>query len=161
MNNIDYANGMSCGMCIAASGTGSGSGRNPLPTNKIRYGVSKDVVVVDRCPECGKGSVDWRDNTQLDGRFGMKWYPVQCPVGATKLQYKTEGSNVWYLKLSIRNSRVPVSAVAIDCNHDGNWANMAHSGTDHAWIYNSGSEGLVRSGCRLRVSSVLGGAVVE
>jgi expansin (peptidoglycan-binding protein) len=40
-----------------------------------------------------------------DGRWAVDIQAVQCPVGNTKLEYKFQGSNPWYLKIQVRNSR--------------------------------------------------------
>lgn len=49
------------------------------------------------------GSVDLAENG--DGRWEVEIQAVQCPVGSTKLEYKFQGSNPWYLKLQVRNAR--------------------------------------------------------
>ncbi len=44
-----------------------------------------------------------------DGRWTIAWTPVQCPVGtaqgASTFFYSFQGSNYWYLKLQIANTR--------------------------------------------------------
>ena len=44
-----------------------------------------------------------------DGRWGIAWTPVQCPVGTggntSHFYYSFQGSNPWYLKLQIANAR--------------------------------------------------------
>ncbi len=44
-----------------------------------------------------------------DGRWTILWTPVQCPVGvgraASPFFYSFQGSNPWYLKLQIANTR--------------------------------------------------------
>ena len=40
-----------------------------------------------------------------DGRWDVEIQAVQCPVGDTKIQYSYQGSNLWYIKLQVRNAR--------------------------------------------------------
>ena len=44
-----------------------------------------------------------------DGRWGIAWTPVQCPVGTGRntshFFYSFQGSNPWYLKLQVANAR--------------------------------------------------------
>ncbi|CAM9388752.1 unnamed protein product [Phaeothamnion confervicola] len=146
-------------MCIAITGTGGGSGGNPLPKDKITYGI-----VVDECPfpGCagGIGGIDFRRNG--DGLWNIDWYPVECPVGGGSFSYSTEGSNPTYLKLQVQGQRVPVSALAIDLNGDGTFLPLDRTpyGDNH-WIYNAGSEGTVGGSMDVRVTSIFGDVVVD
>ena len=40
-----------------------------------------------------------------DGRWDIEIRAVQCPVGTSAIQYWLQGSNAWYLKLQVRNTR--------------------------------------------------------
>ena len=40
-----------------------------------------------------------------DGRWDVSIQAVQCPVGSSKLEYKFQGSNPYYIKLQVRNAR--------------------------------------------------------
>ena len=56
---------------------------------------------------CAPGALD--QASEGDGRWGIAWTPVQCPVGTghntTHFFYSFQGSNPWYLKLQIANAR--------------------------------------------------------
>eukprot|EP00397_Hematodinium_sp_SG-2012_P048331 GEMP01055325.1.p1 GENE.GEMP01055325.1~~GEMP01055325.1.p1 ORF type:complete len:259 (+),score=61.83 GEMP01055325.1:455-1231(+) len=93
-------------MCVRYHGSAAGGlGSDPISTEW------KTAIVVDRCPECKKGDLDF--GAKKDGRWGIEWYAIPCPVGSSKVQYAFEGSNKWYLKLQVRNTLVPVKEVAI------------------------------------------------
>ena len=57
-------------------------------------------------PQCA-GALD--QASPGDGRWTILWTPVQCPVGvgrtASPFFYSFQGSNPWYLKLQIANTR--------------------------------------------------------
>ena len=40
-----------------------------------------------------------------DGRWKVSIQAIQCPVGNSKIEYRLEGSNDWYIKLQVRNER--------------------------------------------------------
>lgn len=40
-----------------------------------------------------------------DGRWQINWYPVQCNVTNTPFYYSFQGSNTWYLKMQVANTR--------------------------------------------------------
>eukprot|EP00397_Hematodinium_sp_SG-2012_P065586 GEMP01095763.1.p1 GENE.GEMP01095763.1~~GEMP01095763.1.p1 ORF type:complete len:171 (+),score=37.37 GEMP01095763.1:22-534(+) len=105
INNPQYANSGACGMCVRYHGSAAGGlGSDPISTEW------KTAIVVDRCPECKKGDLDF--GAKKDGRWGIEWYAIPCPVGSSKVQYAFEGSNKWYLKLQVRNTLVPVDITA-------------------------------------------------
>ncbi len=56
---------------------------------------------------CRTGALD--QASPGDGRWTILWTPVQCPVGvgraASPFFYSFQGSNPWYLKLQIANTR--------------------------------------------------------
>jgi hypothetical protein len=123
MNANQYGGSETCGMCVAATGTGAGAGGDPFPTGSIRYGI-----VVDKCPECQPGSIDWRAPNQLDGRWSVDWYPVQCPVSGN-FRFSTEGSNKWYLKVQVTNARAPVARLSL--NIGGGYEVLARTADNH------------------------------
>lgn len=57
----------------------------------------------DLCPECKPGDLDMAQNG--DGRWQINWYPVQCNVTNTPFYYSFQGSNTWYLKMQVSNTR--------------------------------------------------------
>jgi hypothetical protein len=40
-----------------------------------------------------------------DGRWDITIQAVQCPVGSGKINFKFQGSNEYYIKLQVQNSR--------------------------------------------------------
>lgn len=59
--------------------------------------------MTDECPECAEGDLDLA--TSGDGRWGVEWQAVQCNTGDTPVQYSFQGSNNYYLKLQVANTR--------------------------------------------------------
>lgn len=70
---------------------------NPVP-QQTQY-----AIVGDLCPECSAGDLD--QATAGDGRWKISWYPVQCNVGESNFIYSFQGSNPYYLKLQVANTR--------------------------------------------------------
>jgi hypothetical protein len=86
-------------------GTGSGLGANPYPVGKQNAILA---WVDDECPECKVGDVD--SNKVADGRWGIEWVAVDCPVEGG-LQYMFQGSHNFYMKLQVRNHKIPVKSL--------------------------------------------------
>ena len=105
INGPEYADSSPCGMCVALEGTGAGSGLTPIPAT-VQY-----AIVADSCGECIRSDLDLAEAG--DGRWKISWTPVQCAVGNTFFQYSFAGSNPYYIKLQISNTRVPVAAVQL------------------------------------------------
>ncbi|ESP00688.1 hypothetical protein LOTGIDRAFT_157978 [Lottia gigantea] len=122
LNKPQFLGSYSCGMCFKVNSNGQGLGTNPIKGHFV-------VFVADLCPECKTGSLDFAING--DGRWKIEIQAVQCPVGNTKLEYKFQGSNSYYIKLQIRNARIP--AVAVKIKQNGSWKAMSHS-ADGFWI---------------------------
>jgi len=120
INNPQWLGSATCGMCVQVTGTGSGSGANPVTGTFI-------AVVDDLCPECLTGSLDIARNS--DGRWGINWVAVDCPVKGG-LTYFFQGSNPYYLKMQVGNHRVPVKAVQFQKN--GKWYNGQRT-SDNFW----------------------------
>jgi len=103
MNPTFFAGSLGCGMCVTMKGTGSGSGKNPISTTAFT------VFVSDELPSGGKGDIDI--GTSGDGKWGISWKAIPCPVGSSKFSYKFAGSNPYYLKLQVVGHSVPVQSV--------------------------------------------------
>jgi len=103
MNPTYFAGSLGCGMCATMHGTGSGSGATPISTTAFT------VFVSDLCPECAAGDIDIGKSG--DGRWGISWKAIPCPVGTQKFSYKFAGSNPYYLKLQVVGPSVPVQSV--------------------------------------------------
>jgi len=109
INAPQWTGSMACGMCIQVTGNGVGSGSNPITG-------TFNAVVADECPGCASGSLDLAKNG--DGSWDISWYAIDCPVSGY-LQYMFQGSNSYYMKLQVRNHRIPVNAVQFEAN--GKW----------------------------------------
>jgi len=120
INSPQWMGSSTCGMCVQVTGTGKGSGSNPITGTFI-------AVVDDLCPECKTGSLDLARNG--DGRWGVNWVAVDCPVRGG-LTYFFQGSNPYYLKMQVGNHRVPVRAVQF--GKAGKWYNGQRS-SDNFW----------------------------
>ena len=94
---------------------------NPV-TEEVRY-----VQVTNLCPECHTGDLDQELNG--DGRWLIEWEPVQCNVGYTSFVYSFQGSNGYYIKLQVANTRVPVRSVWWGAR--GKWWPMARTGDNY------------------------------
>lgn len=105
LNNPQYGDSTPCGMCIQFEGSGFGLGLTPIPTSP------QFAIVNNVCPECAAGDCDLAQNG--DGRWKGVFTPVQCAVGNTFFQYSFAGSNPYYIKLQITNTRVPVASVEL------------------------------------------------
>ncbi|KAK9816478.1 hypothetical protein WJX72_000764 [[Myrmecia] bisecta] len=93
MNHAQYAG--ACGLCVAFRGTGKGLGTAPIPLDWQYAIVTGDLDLA----------------AVGDGRWIIEWHPVLCNVGNGVFQYSFQGSNAYYIKLQITNSRVPITKV--------------------------------------------------
>lgn len=102
-----YQNSLACGMCIniTRKTTDPGSGLTPIPIGTYT------VFINNECPTCSNNGIDLGLNG--DGAWDVNWVPVPCPVGSTKLQFKYQGSNLYYLKVQVRNSRYPIQSLEV------------------------------------------------
>ncbi|XP_076444184.1 uncharacterized protein LOC143282430 [Babylonia areolata] len=144
LNQPQFLGSVMCGSCWKVAGSGQGSGNNPV--------TGTFTVFVDNlCPECQPGDVDLGVNG--DGRWDVSIQAVQCPVGSGKLQFKFQGSNPYYLKLQVRNARIPVHVMEID--HNG-WQKMTHTPDGH-FVFS----GHVSGSFRVRLTAINGAQVIE
>ncbi|KAL8583685.1 hypothetical protein ACOMHN_037408 [Nucella lapillus] len=156
LNQPQFMGSVMCGSCWKVTGSGHGSGNNPV--------TGTFTVFLDNlCPEChtgggGERTLWWGDvdlGINGDGRWDVSIQAVQCPVGNGKLQFKFEGSNPYYVKLQVRNSRIPVDVMEID--HNG-WHQMRHSADGH-FIFSGGP--LPTNGFRVRLTAINGVQIIE
>ncbi len=95
MNQADYQGSAACGRCAEASG----------PNGSVT------VRIVDRCPECKPGDIDFspqafeRIAEMRAGRVPITWRYVPCEVpGTISYRYK-EGSSQWWVGIQVRGHR--------------------------------------------------------
>jgi hypothetical protein len=100
------------------------------------------------------GSLDLA--TSGDGRWKISWTPIQCDVGNTGFFYSFQGSNSYYVKLSVTNTRVPVSAVALEVG--GQFVDMQAT-LDAYYILFSGLP--INFPTSVMVTSILGDTVTD
>eukprot|EP01126_Amoeba_proteus_P019364 TRINITY_DN1997_c0_g1_i30.p1 TRINITY_DN1997_c0_g1~~TRINITY_DN1997_c0_g1_i30.p1 ORF type:complete len:283 (+),score=57.59 TRINITY_DN1997_c0_g1_i30:51-899(+) len=127
MNSINYASGqasIACGMCVQIQGTGTGSGANPITGPYLAY-------VYDECPSCSTGDIDF--GTSGDGRWGINWRAVDCPVGTDKIAYSWQGANNYYIKIQPRATKIPVQTLEIKNSNGQTWV-TAQRETDNFFI---------------------------
>ncbi|KAM7428370.1 hypothetical protein ABFA07_020644 [Porites harrisoni] len=101
-----YRRSLGCGMCLEITGTGTGSGNNPI------VGKRK-AVIVDQCAAgCGNNGMDFF--IPGDGRWKISYVAIDCPTIPGRkgnVQLRFQGSNPWYIKLQARNTKVPAAGI--------------------------------------------------
>lgn len=106
-----YQESVGCGMCVQITGTGEGSGANPI-TGKRR------AMIVDICPGgCGNNGLDFAISG--DGRWKIHYQAIDCPTlrGINgKIQFRFQGSNPYYIKLQARNTKIPTAGMELLIN---------------------------------------------
>ena len=118
LNHDQYFDDMGCGLCALVVSTSN-------PNKPIR------IRVIDQCPECEHGSLDFSDKAfkELTGmdpaRVKITWALIPCDIdigeypalvekdSKIKFQFKTGSSQFWY-QVQVFNTRYPVSLVEID-----------------------------------------------
>ncbi len=88
MNHTQYDSSYACGACVKVTG----------PIGEIT------VKVVDRCPECKMGDIDFSTEafTKIakleDGRVPIQWHFIPCKEDKTIKIYYEKGSSPFYFK---------------------------------------------------------------
>lgn len=104
LNSAQYGDSLPCGACIEYSGSGKGSGANPIVGTKIGY-------IMDECPSCAPGDIDLSKSG--DGRWHVSWKFIPCP-GSGSVDFLLEGSNDFYKKVQPRGTKSPVTGMTIN-----------------------------------------------
>nr|KAG5696333.1 hypothetical protein BaRGS_027943 [Batillaria attramentaria] len=147
---------------LRVTGHGDGSGGSPVTGSFI-------VFVDNLCPECHTGQSVERPSIHYaigvfgsvdlgvsgDGRWHVGIQAVQCPVGNGKVEYKFQGSNPYYIKLQVRNARIPVHLLEVQVH--GSWQKMSHT-ADGYFTYTSGP---VEGNLHVRLTAVNGAQITE
>ncbi|XP_064610112.1 expansin-YoaJ-like [Liolophura sinensis] len=123
LNKPQMHGSLGCGMCFKVKGSGKGAGNTPITGDFY-------VFVDNLCPECLEGSLDFGQDG--DGRWAIEVQAVQCPVGNTKIQYSFQGSHQWYIKLQIRNHRIPITGLRLYQSKRQEWTPLKHT-ADGYW----------------------------
>jgi len=147
INTAQFGKSVSCGMCLQYRLKGEAKatdGKDPPSKSWTK------AIVVDHCPDAGCGLDIGADK---DGRFNLEWQAIPCDT-SSNLNYAFEGSNKWYAKLSVRNHKMPIKAVAV-CNSGNDCKDLKRLPDNH-W------EGDKVSGkMNIRVTSITGEVVCD
>lgn len=111
MNQTDYAGSAICGAYVHATG----------PKGSVT------VRIVDRCPECRPGDIDFsaeafaRIADPAAGRVPITWQVVAGDVsGPVSYRYK-DGSTRFWTAIQVLNHRVPIASLAIRPSGASDW----------------------------------------
>ena len=122
INHDQYIDDLGCGLCAAVV-----SPSNPNKVIRVR--------VLDQCPECAHGSLDFSDKAfkELTGmdpaRVKITWALIPCDVDINeykavvpkgspiKFQFKS-GSSQWWFQVQIFNTRYPVASVEMKVGNE-------------------------------------------
>ncbi|ORX81773.1 hypothetical protein BCR32DRAFT_293068 [Anaeromyces robustus] len=142
LNEEQYSNDLGCGLCAVVV-------TNSAPHKPIR------VRIVDKCPECKHGSLDFSDKAykaltnQSPGRVKITWALIPCDIKVNnykalvkknsniKFQFKT-GSTEFWGEVQVFNTRYPVAKVHLLRNNK--YVALTRRPYNY-WSLNSGSFG--------------------
>lgn len=142
INQDQYATDFGCGLCAVAVSTS-----NPFKPIRVR--------IIDRCPECAHGSLDFSDKafkalTNMNpARVKIAWAVIPCDIDIAgypalvekgsniKFQFKS-GSSQWWFQVQIFNTRYPVAAVEMKVG--GSFVGMSRV-THNYWVKPDGNVG--------------------
>jgi expansin (peptidoglycan-binding protein) len=145
MNETDYGNADLCGAYIQASG--------PKGTVMVR--------IVDRCPECPQGDVDFSPEAFAriadipQGRAPISWQLISPAISTPIAYHFKDGSNQWWTAVQIRNHRNPVTKLEY---WDGAaWVNVARE----RWNYFVEPNGMGEGPYTFRVTDNFGHTLID
>ncbi|XP_046350524.2 uncharacterized protein LOC124131349 isoform X1 [Haliotis rufescens] len=149
LNKPQFQDSFGCGMCFKVHGSGKGSGNSPITGDFF-------VFANNLCPECHAGSLDFA--VSGDGRWNIEIQAVQCPVGNTNIEYKFQGTNPYYIKLQVRNARIPVTEA--EMMQGGNYVSMKHT-ADGFWELSNGHQVDQTGGVGVKLTAANGDTVTD
>lgn len=137
-----YSGSSLCGACIRLTGSGRGSGANPITDTRLAY-------VMDECPSCGgRGDVDLA--MPGDGRWAVSWTVVPCPTPGGRAAFLLQGSNRYYVKVQVRGTAAPAAAVTVN-------GVAATRVVDNFWVAQAGGGGGFALPLRVAGTTAAGG----
>ncbi|QFZ20872.1 expansin EXLX1 family cellulose-binding protein [Saccharothrix syringae] len=144
LNHTDYAGSALCGAYLRATG----------PRGTVT------VKVVDRCPECAPGDIDFsaqafaRVADPAAGRVPISWQLVSPEItGPLAFRYK-EGSTRWWCGIQVRNHRNPVTR--LEAQTATGWRELTR--TDYNYFLSPDGAGC---GTPLRITDLYGQALTQ
>lgn len=145
MNQTDYAGSAVCGACIAAEG----------PKGSVT------VRIVDRCPECAPGDVDFSEQAfariadLAAGRVAISWRFVPCDVdGPVRYRFK-DGSSPFWVAIQVRSHRHAIAS--LEAQVGGAWRSLPRE----TYNYFIAEGGLGAGPLALRVTDVHGQVIAD
>jgi expansin (peptidoglycan-binding protein) len=146
MNQEDYESSRACGAYIRATG----------PDGVVT------VRIVDRCPECAPGDVDFSPEAfdlianPVDGRVPISWELVSGPAGLGNVQYVVkDGANPWWFAIQPRRHRNLVTSLEVDVA--GSWVPLERL----EYNYFVAPSGLGAGPFRIRLTDVHGEQLIH
>jgi len=142
LNNKQYNTDMGCGLCALVVSTS-----NPYKPIRVR--------IIDQCPECAHGSLDFSDkafkalSNKTPDRIKITWALIPCdidvnefpalvkPNSAIKFQFKS-GSTEFWGEVQVFNTRYPVAKV--EFLSGGKYVGLYRRAYNY-WALNSGGFG--------------------
>lgn len=121
MNEADHAGSAACGEFVAATG----------PRGSVT------VRIVDRCPECKSGDIDFSAEAFASiadpaaGRVPITWQVVAGDLGGPVSYRFKEGSTRFWTAIQVRNHRLPIAALAIRPAGTADWIEVARTGYNY------------------------------
>jgi expansin len=147
MNQTDYGASAACGACIRATG----------PSGEVT------VRIVDRCPECPAGDVDFSPEAfeqiaELSaGRVDISWQWVPCEVDGPVRYHFKDGSNPFWTAVQVRNHRHRVASFAFRPAGGSEWIDVQRLEYNY-FVY---PEGMGDGPYDFRVTDVYGGVIED
>eukprot|EP01135_Chromosphaera_perkinsii_P006038 Nk52_evm3s384 gene=Nk52_evmTU3s384 len=150
-NDAFYNNAKACGRCYEVECTGawkeSFCGGQPA----CKEGKSVVLQISDRCPAAGNEEWCSGDMTHFDlsqqafdaiantncGAVRMRYRPVDCQF-KTNMKLRFEGSNKWYVQVTVMNANGNGGVTKVELKQGGDWISLSRS-PYNAWTGSLGS----------------------
>lgn len=146
MNHTDYNNAALCGAFVQATG----------PKGSVL------VRIVDRCPECPAGDVDFSPQAFAliadlpQGRVPITWRLASPELSGPVAYRLKEGSNPWWTAVQVRNHRNPIAALAYLASN-GQFVNVPR----YDYNYFVQTSGMGSGPFTFRITDVFGNVLID
>ncbi len=149
VNQSQYMNPLAelCGACAKVEG----------PSGSVT------VQIVDRCPECAQGDLDFDPGSfgqiaeMSAGRVPISWCVAPCSVSGNVSYRFKEGSSANWVQVQVRNHRLPVSKLEYSTDNGGSWKptqRMEHN-------YFESASGFGNQSVLVRLTATTGAAIED